>query len=59
MGRIEIDLFTTLDLVAQSPGSPQEDPEGGFKFGGWQAPFADEVATPPLPAEAVSMYCIS
>ncbi len=43
MGRIEIDLFATLDLVAQAPGSPQEDPEGGFKFGGWQAPFSDDV----------------
>src|SRR4051794_22607096 len=43
MGRIEIDLFTTLDLVAQAPGGPQEDPEGGFKFGGWQAPFQDDL----------------
>lgn len=43
MGRIEIDLFTTLDLVAQAPGGPEEDPEGGFKFGGWQAPFDDEL----------------
>lgn len=43
MGRIEIDLFATLDLVAQAPGGPHEDPEGGFKFGGWQAPFADDV----------------
>ncbi|MGH9614906.1 MAG: dihydrofolate reductase family protein [Bryobacteraceae bacterium] len=43
MGRIEIDLFATLDLVAQAPGGPHEDPEGGFKFGGWQAPFPDDV----------------
>ena len=43
MGRIEIDLFTTLDLVAQAPGGPEEDTEGGFKFGGWQAPFPDDV----------------
>lgn len=41
MGRIEIDLFTTLDLVAQAPGGPDEDPENGFAFGGWQAPFSD------------------
>lgn len=33
MGRIEIDLFATLDLVAQAPGGPEEDTEGGFKFG--------------------------
>lgn len=43
MGLIHIDLFATLDLVAQAPGGPGEDTEGGFKFGGCQAPFPDEV----------------
>ena len=43
MGTISIDLFTTLDFVAQSPGRPDEDTEGGFSFGGWQVPFQDEV----------------
>jgi len=44
MGQLHIDLFTTLDGVAQAPGAPEEDPEGGFRFGGWQAPlFDDEV----------------
>ena len=42
MGRIEIDLFTTLDLVAQAPGGPDEDTEDGFAFGGWQAPLMDD-----------------
>ena len=42
-GRIHIDLFTTLDGVAQAPGSPTEDPSGGFRFGGWQAPLPDDV----------------
>jgi len=42
-GRIVIDLFTTLDGVAQAPGGPEEDTSGGFPFGGWQAPFRDEV----------------
>lgn len=41
-GRIVIDLFTTLDGVAQAPGGPEEDPTGGFAFGGWQAPLMDE-----------------
>ncbi len=41
-GRIHIDLFTTLDGVAQAPGGPDEDTEGGFRFGGWQAPLIDE-----------------
>jgi dihydrofolate reductase len=43
MGKIHIDLFTTLDGVAQAPGGPEEDPEGGFPFGGWQAPLFDDV----------------
>src|SRR6188768_2500357 len=42
MGLIHIDLFTTLDGVAQAPGGPEEDTEDGFAFGGWQAPFVDE-----------------
>jgi dihydrofolate reductase len=43
MGLIEIELFATLDLVAQAPGGPDEDPVG-FPFGGWQAPMWDEVS---------------
>jgi len=43
MGEIHIDLFTTVDLVAQAPGAPDEDPEGGFPWGGWQAPLIDDV----------------
>lgn len=41
-GRIIIDLFTTLDGVAQAPGGPDEDRESGFAFGGWQAPLIDD-----------------
>jgi len=43
MGLIHIDLFTTLDGVAQAPGQPDEDPDGGFAFGGWLAPLSDEM----------------
>lgn len=43
MGLIHIELFATLDLVAQAPGGPDEDP-AGFPSGGWQAPIRDEVA---------------
>lgn len=41
-GRIIIDLFTTLDGVAQAPGGPEEDTDGGFPFGGWQAGVPDD-----------------
>ncbi|MCP1428022.1 dihydrofolate reductase [Microbacterium foliorum] len=38
-GRILIDLFSTLDGVAQGPGGTDEDPSGGFAFSGWQAGY--------------------
>jgi dihydrofolate reductase len=32
-------VFVSLDGVMQAPGGPEEDPTGGFEFGGWTAPF--------------------
>ena len=34
MGLIHIDLFTSLDGVAQAPGGPEEDPKVGSRSEG-------------------------
>ncbi len=34
--------FVSLDGVMQAPGGPEEDPSGGFGFGGWTAPYWDD-----------------
>ena len=43
MPKIVVNAFLTLDGVMQAPGGPDEDLEGGFLHGGWQAPYVDDV----------------
>jgi dihydrofolate reductase len=43
MRKLAVIEFVTLDGVMQSLGSPDEDREGGFEYGGWSAPYGDEV----------------
>ena len=33
--------MVSMDSIMHAPGRPEEDPTGGFNFGGWVAPLAD------------------
>jgi dihydrofolate reductase len=35
--------FITLDGVIQAGGGPEEDTSDGFAYGGWQAPYSDNI----------------
>jgi dihydrofolate reductase len=35
MRKVIAAFFTSLDGVIQAPGGPEEDPSGGFQYGGW------------------------
>jgi dihydrofolate reductase len=39
---VVITAYLTLDGVAQAPGTPDEDRDGGFEHGGWQVPHFTE-----------------
>ena len=43
MGRVVVANFVTIDGVIQSPLSPSEDPDGGFRHGGWVSAGDDAV----------------
>ena len=43
MRKIVANTFMTLDGVMQAPGGPEEDPTGGFKYGGWSVNYWDDM----------------
>ncbi len=44
MRKILVLEFITLDGVIQAPGGSKEDTAEGFKYGGWTAPYFDEMS---------------
>ena len=55
MGKLIVTEFVTLDGVAQAPGGPDEDRDGGFAHGGWQAPVTDQESGGVMFEQAASM----
>ena len=43
MRKVIVISHITLDGVLQAMGGPEEDTSGGFAYGGWVAPYSDEV----------------
>ena len=42
MRKLIVGAMVSMDGVMQAPGGREEDPTGGFKFGGWVAPLGDD-----------------
>src|SRR4051812_37803985 len=42
MRKLIVSAMISMDGVMQAPGTPDEDPTGDFKFGGWVAPLGDD-----------------
>jgi dihydrofolate reductase len=51
MRRIVVFSMISLDGVLQAPGAPGEDQSGGFRYGGWTAPYGDKVYSKVLEKE--------
>jgi dihydrofolate reductase len=43
MRKIIVLEHISLDGVIQAPGGPEEDTSGGFAYGGWSAPYDDDI----------------
>jgi dihydrofolate reductase len=52
--RVVVSDFISLDGVAQAPGGPEEDTDGGFAHGGWSHPFFDPDTMGPAIGEAMA-----
>ncbi len=48
MRKIIVTTFMTMDGVLQAPGGPEEDRTNGFKWGGWQFSYGDDLTNAEL-----------
>lgn len=56
MRKIIVLEFISLDGVMQAPGGPKEDTSGGFKYGGWTAPFFDDFSGKVMDQQMAGKY---
>ena len=56
MRKIIVLEFMSLDGVMQAPGGSKEDASEGFKYGGWTAPFFDEVSGKEMEKQMAGEY---
>ena len=43
MRKLIVSTYITLDGIMQAPGGPEEDPTGGFTYGGWSVNYWDDM----------------
>ena len=56
MRKIIVLEFISLDGVMQAPGGPKEDTSGGFKYGGWTAPYFDDFSGKAMAKQMAGRY---
>jgi dihydrofolate reductase len=54
MRKIVANTFITLDGVMQAPGGPEEDPTGGFEYGGWSVNYWDDMMAKLMMGEVIA-----
>ncbi len=56
MRKIIVLEFISLDGVMQAPGGPEEDTSGNFTYGGWTAPYFDDMSGKEMGKQMAGKY---